>query len=93
MKTACDLCQESLPLLEGWFSCPDPHTGHWLFVCKFCPDGFYDFSAELFFQSPESIAKWIRHLSEKRWFDLQKFYQLLDRLERSETLCLHVWRS
>jgi hypothetical protein len=77
----CDLCQQPTHLLEGYLSCPDPDSAEWHFVCPTCPGEFYDFAAHLFLQSPGLMARWLAHLREKEWFDPQKFYELLDRLE------------
>lgn len=75
----CEICGKSLPLLEGYFSCPDMESGEWQLVCQECPDGFYDFEAKRFFKSPASTIDWLAHLQEKIWFKPKKFFDFMDR--------------
>jgi hypothetical protein len=79
-KLACECCGQDLPFLEGWFSCADMEAGQWRFVCRVCPDGFYDVEAKRFFLSPQSTVDWLSHLFEKRWFDASKFLEFMHRL-------------
>lgn len=76
----CDHCKKEICLFDGWLSCPDVNAPDWQFVCKDCPDGFYDIPASRFFHSAGSTIDWLAHLIEKRWFDPPKFFEFMDRL-------------
>ncbi len=76
----CDICEKGLDLLSGWFSCPEPNTGEWQFVCVDCPGEAYDFAVERFFRTPASTVDWMAHLHEKQWFRPRKFFDFIDRL-------------
>jgi hypothetical protein len=76
----CDQCGKKLDLLKGWISCSNKDAAEWAFVCKSCPEGFYDIAASRFFRSTESMIDWLAHLKEKNWFDPRKFFEFMHRL-------------
>ena len=76
----CEICGKDLNLLAGYFSCPDVNSGEWQVTCGDCPDGFYNFSVQSFFESPKATVNWLAHLHEKRWFKPDKFFELMERL-------------
>lgn len=77
----CDRTGKSIPLEEG-FIVARPDTGEWSFLCADAPEKLGDYSIPIrkMVSSPEELIDWLAHLSEKAWFQEDKFFSLFKRL-------------
>jgi len=86
----CETCGREPATVFSWFTDPDrwcePRSGAWKFTgtCTGDRETYYlaiRGHGRGFLDSLSVRVEWIRHLSEKRWFDLSDFLAMLARFE------------
>jgi len=88
VEVKCEKTGEKIRFVDGFLIC-NTNTGEWQFVCAEAeqnPAEYYIPVKEMLSSDWEFID-WMAHISEKTWFDPQKWFDFFRRLR------INVWST